>query len=223
MGFFTDNFIVQNIVFAYRYFFPERGAKPIPSYTGPSAETEPVKIEEKEPPKIDSSFAASLADAEYLVTKKLYREALGLYRKIDTGLSGSGELMKIQFVRDRIESLLKMIMAEPMEPEAAKVIIEEKKSRAERFKSTALEADNYIKHELYNEAMFLYQKLEKEWADSGSEDRINFISRRIQLINKRVGDRKRITADPEDRADSLYLDENGNLTGAPSETPGIKP
>lgn len=160
-------------------------------------------------------FGEMISDAEHLVSKKMYREALGIYRKLNGSLAGSGELMKIQFVRDKIESLFNRINAEPSVPEAAKIIAEEKKSAEERYAATILEADNYYKHELYNEALFLYRKLEKEWAKSGDHKKISAIREKVEVLTKLVRD----TDQQDDSSQVVYLAEDGTLTDNPPEIP----
>ncbi|GAB6096574.1 hypothetical protein JCM14469_28270 [Desulfatiferula olefinivorans] len=160
-------------------------------------------------------FGEALADAEYLISRKMFREALVIYRKLNSELTGKDELMKIQFVREKIEMLLSRINQEPTLAESAQVIAEEKRSAEERYAATVLEADHYFEHELYNESLFLYLKLQKEWAASGDLEKINHIREKVAFLNEVVDDDFKISLQPIDTppvSDLTVPPESGDLS-----------
>jgi hypothetical protein len=139
-------------------------------------------------------FGMVISDAEDFITQKSYKNALILYRMLAEQLTGSGELMKIQFVREKIETLLRLIKENPT-PDTMDIIAEEERAAEERYESTIREAEQYFRHNLYTEALFLYRKLHKEWARSKDSAKKAFILTKIQILSGLDGD---IFSDGED-------------------------
>jgi hypothetical protein len=142
----------------------------------------------KEPPvkKVDptkKTFGVAINDAENFISQKSYRNALNLYRMIEKQLMGSGELMKIQFVREKIESLVSMLKENPC-PDTMDIIDEEARAAEARYYTTIIEADHYFKHELYAEALYLYKKLQKEWISSNDTQKKSNIMSKIQSLRE---------------------------------------
>ena len=182
---------------------------------------ETPKLQTDENPQITEAqdtrpFGQVISDAEDLIARHDYKNALDLYRMLDTKLAGSGELMKIQFVREKIESLLKLIKEHP-EPETADILQQEAKSAEQRYQSTVLEAENYYSHELYNEALFLYRKLEKEWAGSEYLEKISFLKEKVRLLCELSEDPFRIPSQPGETSQLAFLDEDGTISDKPLE------
>ncbi|MBU1167951.1 MAG: efflux RND transporter permease subunit [Proteobacteria bacterium] len=215
--------IIQYIVFIHRYFFPPKnrkspsGAKHTLKEFGKidlsdhdSTQTEvetPLPTEEQQNVR---PFGEVISDAEHLMSQKLYKEALTLYRALDIQLSGTGELMKIQFVRDRIESLLSRVKGSPG-PVSEEIIKQESLTEENQFEATVLEADNYYSHGLYNEALFLYRKLEKQWVGKHNTERIHFIKKKIDEILEHVEDPFSAPVQTSEPSQVAYLDDDGSL------------
>ncbi len=131
--------------------------------------------------RVTRPFGLVISDAEEFITQKSYKNALLLYRMLAEQLAGSGELMKIQFVREKIETLIRLIRENPT-PETMDIIEEENRAAEERYQTTIREAEHYFRHNLYTEALFLYRKLAKEWASSGDTAKKAFLQTKIQII-----------------------------------------
>lgn len=95
---------------------------------------------------------------------------------------------------------------------------QEEKSAEERYQATVLEANLYLDHDLYNESLFLYKKLEKEWSTSNDLEKINLIRKKIQMLSELVETFFDITFQPDHSSQVLYMDNDGRLTEAPPES-----
>jgi hypothetical protein len=157
-------------------------------------------------------FGVVISDAEDLTAKKAYKEALELYRTLDSQLTGSGEYMKIQFVRERIENVLRLIQENPG-PENADVIEQERKAAEERFHTTVYEAESYFNHKLYTEALFLYRKLQKEWAESDDVVKKSFIMSKLQALRELQDDIFMEEEEPEQSVKEAYKEEEKFIGG----------
>lgn len=146
---------------------------------------EPINIKppvkKVEPTK--KTFGVAINDAENFISKKSYKNALNIYRMIEKQLMGSGELMKIQYIREKIESLLRMIKDNPS-PETFDIIEEEARNAEARYYTTIIEAEHYFNHELYAEALYLYKKLQKEWINSSDTEKKSNIMSKIQRLRE---------------------------------------
>ena len=210
---FLEKAVIQNILFFYRYFFPDTIQRKIPKYDHPTEkpQPEPELTDLSAVDELTNPFGHMISEAEHLILKELYNEALILYRQIDNSLSGTEDLVRIQFVRDRIEILLNRVTEEPVDPQEDDVINAEDLSAEERFKTTVLEANNYLSHDLYHESFFLYQKLEKEWAKSNDSEKISLIRKKIQMLNELLEDPDRIPFQEEGHDTIIYMDDDGTL------------
>lgn len=150
---------------------------------------EPVEWVNKKPAKkaesVTKTFGMVISDAENYISQKAYKNALTLYRMLDSQLVGSGDLVKIKFVREKIESLIKMIKEYPR-PDALDIIEKEKRAAEERYNTTVTEAERYLSHGLYNEAFDLYRKLQKEWIISNDTQKKSFILTKILSLRKLI-------------------------------------
>jgi len=148
----------------------------------PDEEVKKVTPEKKVDPA-QKTFGRSINEAENFISQKAYKNALNLYRMIEKQLMGSGELMKIQFVREKIESLIRMIKENPS-PDTIEIIEDEARAAEARYYTTIIEAEHYFKHELYAEAFYLYKKLQKEWISSNDTDKKSNIMSKIQSLRE---------------------------------------
>lgn len=168
------------------------------------AQKKPVVVAETTPEEQAARpFGLVISDAEEFITQKSYKNALLLYRMLAGQLVGSGELMKIQFVREKIETLVRLIRENPT-PDTLDIIEEEDKAAEERYQSTLLEAEQYFRHNLYSEALFLYRKLKKEWASTNDNAKKAFIQTKIQIIL--------------DLDDDIYSDSDDGEENIPDES-----
>lgn len=207
----------QNNKVIYQHFPPNKTHNKGPNGDISSEEGHPHYIDKLNKENITNFFGDAITDAERLILKKLYRDALFIYRKLDSTLTGTGDLMKIQFVKDKMEKLLHQIMEEPMGTEAAEVIKDERRSAEERFKAAVLEANYYFDHELYNEAYFLFKKLEKEWANSSDTRKINLIRKKLMALNGLVDEPFFLPPQAKDTPRVVYMGTDGNLMEPPPE------
>lgn len=224
--------IIQYIIFIHRYFFPQKDNDASKESLEKAHESEatgtPVKVSDvppatsEPPPKPSRPFGEVISDAEHLMSQKLFKEALALFRQLDKDLMGTGELMKIQFVRERIEALLTRVKASPS-PASEEIIHEEDMADVKEFDATIFEADNYFEHKLLNEALFLYRKLEKKWSDKDDPQRKAIVTMKINAVLENMDDPyedvlpEQIEEEPEKPVPVVYLDQDGLLTGQKPE------
>jgi HAE1 family hydrophobic/amphiphilic exporter-1 len=167
-----------------------------------------------------------ISDAEDFISQKSYKKALDLYRMLDSQLVGSGDLMKINYVRERIESLVRMIMENPT-PETMDIIEEEAKTAEERYRSTVVEAEQYFSHDLFKEALYLYRKLEKEYTGSNDTEKIKSLKEKVRLLRELVEDPFHVPTQLGEVGQMAYLDDDGTISDDPvegfDEGPGQSP
>jgi bifunctional DNase/RNase len=143
------------------------------------------------------TFGMVISDAENYISQKSYKNALTLYRMLDSQLVGSGDLVKIKFVREKIDALIKMIKEYPR-PDALDIIEKEKRAAEERYNTTVTEAERYLSHDLYNEAFDLYRKLQKEWISSNDTQKKSFILTKILSLRKLIDNASEVNAPVEE-------------------------
>lgn len=187
-------------------------AKSEPKQNAGSHDKFPVMSDVSEP----RPFGMVISDAEDFISQKSYKNALDLYRRLDSQLVGSGDLMKINYVRERIESLIRMIMENPT-PETMDIVKEEAKTAEERYRSTIVEAEQYFSHDLYKEALYLYRKIEKEWSRSADSEKKDFIREKIRVLHELVEDPYRIPSQPGETSQTAFLDDDGTISDTPLE------
>ncbi len=139
-------------------------------------------------PENERPFGKVITDAEDFVSRKNYKEALALYRMLASQLTGSGELLKISFVREKIESVIRLIRENPT-PDTADIIEAEAQAAEARYNRTIIEAEEYYQQELHAEALFLYRKLQKEWTvchDTRKKDFIDFKVKKLLELQEDI-------------------------------------
>lgn len=105
-----------------------------------------------------------------------------------------------------------------LQPEESLPEFEKGKSAEELYQARVLEANMYLDHDLYNESLFLYKKLEKEWSTSNDLEKINLIRKKILTLNELVETSFDISFQPDHSSQVLYMDKDGSLTEVPSES-----